>query len=79
VFGIGFFELLIIFLVVILFVNPKDLPKLFRKLGRFMRQIRDLKDSSVQYLKKVEREIEEADGSSSSDTATEESEHKQGG
>jgi sec-independent protein translocase protein TatB len=60
-FGLGFFEILIIFLVVIIFINPKDLPKLFRRLGRLVRQLRDIRDSSVQYMRKIEREIEEED------------------
>jgi Tat protein translocase TatB subunit len=57
-FGLGFFEILIIFLVVIVFINPKDLPKVFRRLGRLVRQLRDIRDSSVQYMKRIEREIE---------------------
>lgn len=63
-FGLGFFEILIIFLVVIIFINPKDLPKLFRRLGRLVRQLRDIRDSSMQYMRKIEREIEEEDLSS---------------
>jgi len=63
-FGLGFFEILIIFLVVIIFINPKDLPKVFRRLGRLVRQLRDIRDSSLQYMKKIEREIEEEERSS---------------
>lgn len=63
-FGLGFFEILIIFLVVIIFINPKDLPKVFRRLGRLVRQLRDIRDSSVQYMRKIEREIEEEERSS---------------
>ena len=58
-FGLGFFEILIIFLVVIVFINPKDLPKVFRRLGRLVGQLRDIRNSSVQYMRKIEREIEE--------------------
>ena len=60
-FGLGFFEILIIFLVAIVFINPKDLPKVFRRLGRLVRQLRDIRDSSVQYMRRIEREIEEED------------------
>jgi sec-independent protein translocase protein TatB len=60
-FGLGFFEILIIFLVVIVFINPKDLPKVFRRLGRLVRQLRDIRDSSVQYMRKIEKELEEED------------------
>ena len=58
-FGLGFVEILIIFLVAIVFINPKDLPKLFRRLGRLVRQLRDIRDSSVRYMKRIEQEIEE--------------------
>ena len=60
-FGLGFFEILIIFLVVIVFINPKDLPKVFRRMGRLVRQLRDIRDSSVQYMRKIEKELEEED------------------
>ena len=60
-FGLGFFEILIIFLVMIVFINPKDLPKVFRRLGRLVRQLRDIRDSSVRYMRKIEKELEEED------------------
>jgi Tat protein translocase TatB subunit len=60
-FGLGFVEILIIFLVAIIFINPKDLPKVFRRLGRLVRQLRDIRDSSVRYMRRIEREIEEED------------------
>jgi len=63
VFGLGFVEILIIFLVAIIFINPKDLPKLFRRLGRLVQQLRDIRDSSVRYMRRIEREIEEEDRS----------------
>ena len=60
-FGLGFVEILIIFLALIIFINPKDLPKVFRRLGRLVRQLRDIRDSSVRYMKRIEREMEEED------------------
>jgi Sec-independent protein translocase protein TatA len=60
-FGLGFFEILIIFLVMIVFINPKDLPKVFGRLGRLVRQLRDIRDSSVRYMRKIEKELEEED------------------
>ena len=60
-FGLGFFEILIVFLVVIIFVNPRDLPRVFRRLGRLAGQLRDIRDSSVRYMRRIEREIEEED------------------
>jgi Tat protein translocase TatB subunit len=68
VFGLGFVEILIIFLVAIIFINPKDLPKVFRRLGRLVRQLRDIRDSSVRYMKRIEREIEEEDRCSAEET-----------
>ena len=59
-FGLGFIEILVIFLAVIVFVNPKDLPAFFRKLGRVYEQIKDLRNKSVEYLQEIEREIEES-------------------
>jgi sec-independent protein translocase protein TatB len=61
VFGLGFVEILVILLVAIVFINPKDLPKLFRRLGRLVGQLRDIRDSSVRYIRRIEREIEEED------------------
>ena len=62
-FGLGFVEILVILLVAIVFINPKDLPKLFRRLGRLLGQLRDIRDSSVRYMRRIEREIEEEDRS----------------
>ena len=77
-FGLGFVEILIIFLVAIIFINPKDLPKIFRRLGRVARQLRDIRDSSVRYMRRIEREIEEEnrgerDGEEGTDRGAEES------
>jgi Sec-independent protein translocase protein TatA len=63
-FGLGFVEILVILLVAIVFINPKDLPKLFRRLGRLLQQLRDIRDSSVRYMRRIEHEIEEEDRSS---------------
>lgn len=72
-FGLGFVEILIIFLALIIFINPKDLPKVFRRLGRLVQQLRDIRDSSVRYMKKIEKEIEEEDRNDR--TPTEEAEN----
>jgi sec-independent protein translocase protein TatB len=48
VFGIGWSELLVISLAVLVFLGPKDLPRLMNKLGRLMRELqvasRDLRN-----------------------------------
>ena len=72
-FGLGFVEILIIFLALIIFINPKDLPKVFRRLGRLVQQLRDIRDSSVRYMRKIEKEIEEEDRNDG--TPTEEAEN----
>jgi len=57
-FGLGFFEIMIIFLAVIIFVNPRDLPAFFRKAGKLYQQIREIRNNSFQYFKEIEKEIE---------------------
>jgi sec-independent protein translocase protein TatB len=39
VFGIGWSELLVIALAILVFLGPKDLPRLFNRLGRLMREL----------------------------------------
>jgi Sec-independent protein translocase protein TatA len=56
-FGIGLPELVIIILVVLVLVNPKDLPALARRLGALVRKLRDLRDGFARTLREAEREI----------------------
>ena len=49
-FGIGIPEILIIALVAIVFLNPKDLPGLFRNVGKGYHQIRRMRED---FLKEV--------------------------
>ena len=69
-FGIGWTELIVIALVVLVFVGPKNLPPLLRKVGGIMaelksasRELRNQIDAEVADLdispKKMAREIEE--------------------
>ena len=41
-FGLGFWELVVIAVVVILFVKPTDLPRFLRSLGRTYKRFKDL-------------------------------------
>ncbi|MGN0991617.1 MAG: Sec-independent protein translocase protein TatB, partial [Candidatus Ventricola sp.] len=41
-FNIGFAELILILLIAFVVVGPKDLPKIARALGRFVRYIRNM-------------------------------------
>jgi len=41
-FGIGLFEFLIIAIVLIVFIKPKDLPVILNKLGHFVAKVKSL-------------------------------------
>ena len=56
-FNIGLPELLIIILVVILFISPKQLPGLFRKVGRGVQQIRRMREEFTQSLRDVQEDL----------------------
>jgi Sec-independent protein translocase protein TatA len=71
-FGVGFPEILIIILVIVLFVNPKELPGFFRKFGRLVQQIRDMRESFTRDMKELEKEIMQAAESGSQASVSEE-------
>lgn len=60
-FGIGWNELLVIFVVVIVFVRPKDLPKLFRQIGKLYGKLKsayaELVSTKDQIIKNIEDEV----------------------
>ena len=67
-FNIGFAELLVILLIAFVVVGPKDLPKIARALGRFVKYVRKMieevkresgLDEVEQELKTMERKIDE--------------------
>ena len=67
-FNIGFAELLVILLIAFVVVGPKDLPKIARALGRFVKYIRKMieevkresgLDEVEQEIKTMERKIDE--------------------
>ena len=67
-FNIGFAELLLILLIAFVVVGPKDLPKIARALGRFVRYMRNMieevkresgLDEVEKELKTMERNIDE--------------------
>ena len=55
-FGLGSFELLMIAIVAIIVVGPKDLPKLLRTVGQFMTKIRGLAREFQGYIDEAARE-----------------------
>jgi len=59
-FGIGWSELAVIFCVAIIFINPKDLPALFRKLGKLYAQVKKAYDEIVATKDQFVKDIEEA-------------------
>lgn len=58
-FGIGTSELLIILLIALLVLGPKEIPKIARTLGRGMRELQRAKDELRQTLT---TEVEEQEG-----------------
>ena len=67
-FNIGFAELLLILLIAFVVVGPKDLPKIARALGRFVKYLRNMieevkresgLDEVEKELKTMERKIDE--------------------
>ena len=67
-FNIGFAELLLILLIAFVVVGPKDLPKVARALGRFVKYLRNMieevkresgLDEVEKELKTMERKIDE--------------------
>ena len=59
-FGIGLSELILIFLVLIIFIKPDDLPNFLRKAGRFYGKAKKLYNELIQVKDKVLKEINEA-------------------
>ena len=67
-FNIGFAELLLILLIAFVVVGPKDLPKIARALGRFVKYVRNMieevkresgLDEVEKEIKTMERKIDE--------------------
>jgi sec-independent protein translocase protein TatB len=58
-FGLGFWEIIIILLAVIVLINPKEMPKIARKLGRWYRKVRNIQEKVGKEVKDFENEIRE--------------------
>jgi Sec-independent protein translocase protein TatA len=59
-FGIGFSEIIIIFLAVIIFVRPDDLPKFLRTLGRLYGRAKKVYQELTAVKDRIIQEIDEA-------------------
>ena len=68
-FNVGLPEILIIILVVVVFVNPKEFPGFFRKVGKFVQQMKDMRETFTRSVEEIKNQINTADttGASSSE------------
>jgi sec-independent protein translocase protein TatB len=57
-FGVGYSELLVIAVVALIVVGPKDLPKLLRHLGQFTASVRRMAAEFQRHLDEVAREAD---------------------
>ncbi len=57
-FGLGFWELIILAIAVLVFVPPRQLPKVFRKIGRVYGEIRSFNKTVRDTMRTIERESE---------------------
>lgn len=55
-FGLGFWEIMVIFLVIVIFINPKDLPGFFNRVGKVYRNMRDMNRTIVHKLNEAGKE-----------------------
>ena len=56
-FGLGLSELVVIILIILVLINPKDLPKIARKIGQWARKFQEAKSKFDDEMRKVEQEI----------------------
>jgi sec-independent protein translocase protein TatB len=59
-FGIGFSELVLIGLILIIFIKPEDLPKFFRSAGKLYGRMKRAYDDIVTVKDKILKEIDDA-------------------
>ena len=60
-FGLSFGEVIIIILVVIVFVRPKDFPRLFSKLGKLYGRISRQVGTAKRLMSELEEEVQRTD------------------
>lgn len=60
-FGIGWVEIGVVAVVVFLFMKPEDLPKIMRKFGSIVRQVREFSRAVNRDLQSMARELEQVD------------------
>lgn len=52
-FGIGFWEIVAIGIIALIFIGPEDLPRLARQLARFLNELKYNRDSFVEQIQKA--------------------------
>ncbi len=57
-FGIGPWEIVVIAIVALILIRPSDLPAVLRKAGKFLAELRSLRDDVTRSLSEVKREVE---------------------
>ena len=60
-FGIGFWESIIILIMIIVLVKPEDIPEFIRKVGRVFGKIKRSYDLMVHNIRDIEYKIKELD------------------
>ncbi len=56
-FGLGFWEIMIVLVVIVIFVRPKDLPRFIRRVGEFYGQVRKFGTMVNDQMQDLEHEI----------------------
>ncbi len=55
--GIGFEELLVVLVAALVLINPRDMPRLFRKAGRFWGALRAMSEKAKDAAREAARDI----------------------
>ncbi len=58
-FGIGFFEILIIIFIILIFIKPQDLPSFIRRIGKIYSQVRNGYNSFLRMLNSYQDEMKD--------------------
>ena len=61
-FGLGFWEIAVIAVVIIIVIKPSDLPRMIRRAGRFFGQVKDFYRETVSTISELGRDIDKPMG-----------------
>jgi Sec-independent protein translocase protein TatA len=59
--GLGLWEIIVIILAVIVLVNPKEMPEIARKLGKWYKKVRNIREKLDKEAKELENEFRSTD------------------